>query len=87
MPPFVLQGIMKELNGGQNCGDIIFPDALYVADRCLMPGGLVVEEGQSCEIPLAPGCTDPEAPNYDPLANVDDDSCAIVATPNNTFSR
>ena len=35
-------------------------------------------------VPIVCGCTDPEDPNYDPLANVDDGSCG--ACPTVTFS-
>lgn len=41
---------------------------------CKMPSPML---GQSCELDVVAGCTDPEAPNYDPMATMDDSSCDI----------
>jgi len=32
-------------------------------------------QGDRCDLDIVPGCTDPESPYFDPLANVDDGSC------------
>eukprot|EP00897_Mesotaenium_endlicherianum_P010688 jgi/Mesen1/9648/ME000671S09027 len=34
-------------------------------------------EGASCELDLVSGCTDPESPQYNPFANIDDGSCPL----------
>eukprot|EP00475_Leptophrys_vorax_P028995 TRINITY_DN4229_c0_g1_i2.p1 TRINITY_DN4229_c0_g1~~TRINITY_DN4229_c0_g1_i2.p1 ORF type:complete len:283 (-),score=1.01 TRINITY_DN4229_c0_g1_i2:659-1507(-) len=59
------------------CDNAIFPDSEYIADRCLMPGGLDKEEGLTCSLDIVKGCMDPSSPFYDPLAIVDDGSCPI----------
>ena len=41
-----------------------------------MPGGGGMT-GQTCDLEIIVGCTDPEAPNYDPMAVVDDKSCEL----------
>lgn len=34
-------------------------------------------QGDRCKLDLVPGCMDPNSPNYDPFANVDDGSCPL----------
>ncbi|CAI5954693.1 unnamed protein product [Closterium sp. NIES-64] len=74
---FFNEGLKKTLEAEGACDDTIFPDSQYVPDRCIMPGGIAKEEGQSCRLDLVPGCMDPSSPFFDPLANVDDGSCPI----------
>eukprot|EP00270_Netrium_digitus_P009512 TRINITY_DN288_c0_g1_i2.p1 TRINITY_DN288_c0_g1~~TRINITY_DN288_c0_g1_i2.p1 ORF type:complete len:296 (-),score=68.72 TRINITY_DN288_c0_g1_i2:313-1179(-) len=74
---FFNRSLAGELNEEGACESTIFPDAAFVPTRCLMPGGIGLQQGQSCELDLNPGCTDPESPFFDPLANVDDGSCPI----------
>ncbi|GBG59352.1 hypothetical protein CBR_g38381 [Chara braunii] len=69
---FFNAGLAEEMSHDDACEQAIFPDSSYVADRCLMPGGLYHEQGAKCELDLVMGCTDPASPFYDPLATVDD---------------
>lgn len=70
------QLLEKEMGREGACAEAIFPDPAPVPDRCTLPGGVGLV-GQSCELDLIPGCLDPASPNYDPSANVDNDSCEI----------
>lgn len=45
------------------------------ADSCIIGGSM--EAAASCDLDLVVGCTDPAAPNYNPLATVDDKSCEL----------
>lgn len=74
---FFNEGLTKELAADGACEIAIYPDAPFVQDRCIMPGGMGQTEALSCELDINPGCTDPESPFFDPLANVDDGSCPI----------
>jgi hypothetical protein len=69
--------LREELSKDGACSDAIFPDSVYIQDRCLLPGGLGTMEGQACELDIVPGCMDISSPFYDPLATVDDGSCPI----------
>eukprot|EP00244_Chara_vulgaris_P010792 TRINITY_DN506_c0_g1_i3.p1 TRINITY_DN506_c0_g1~~TRINITY_DN506_c0_g1_i3.p1 ORF type:complete len:323 (+),score=24.57 TRINITY_DN506_c0_g1_i3:586-1554(+) len=74
---FFNAGLAEEMSHDDACDQAIFPDSSYVADRCLMPGGLYHEEGAKCELDFVMGCTDPSSPFFDPLATVDDGTCPI----------
>eukprot|EP00897_Mesotaenium_endlicherianum_P008876 jgi/Mesen1/8016/ME000426S07175 len=74
---FFNERLAGELAADGACDSAIFPDAAYIQDRCIMPGGLSHVQGASCELDFVPGCTDPESPFYDPFANVDDGSCPL----------
>lgn len=43
----------------------------------------VIAQGDRCDLDIVPGCTDPESPFYDPLANVDDGSCPYIVDEEN----
>jgi hypothetical protein len=45
---------------------------------CKMPGGGSGLAGQSCDLDIQFGCMDPEAPNYNPMATAEDDSCELA---------
>ncbi|KAH7445058.1 hypothetical protein KP509_02G104100 [Ceratopteris richardii] len=72
---FFSEGIAKELSEAGACENAIYPDAAYIEDRCLFPASLIHEGGNRCDLDIVLGCTNPDSPNYDPLANVDDGSC------------
>uniref|UniRef100_A0A7I4AUP7 PIFI-like Ig-like domain-containing protein n=1 Tax=Physcomitrium patens TaxID=3218 RepID=A0A7I4AUP7_PHYPA len=72
------EGLAKELAHEGACENAIFPDSVYVQDRCVFPAGMIQEGGDRCDLDIVPGCTDPESPFYDPLANVDDGSCPFI---------
>lgn len=74
---FFNEGLAQELSKEGACDRAIFPDAGIIVTRCAMIGNLSVEGGDRCDLNLVPGCTDPNSPMYDPLANVDDGSCPI----------
>lgn len=76
-PGFFADGLTAELAFEGACDSAIFPEAPFVQDRCLMPGGIVHEEGLACALDINPGCTDPESPFFDPFATHDDGSCPI----------
>lgn len=74
---FFNEGLKKELEGDGACEVAIYPDAPFVQDRCVMPGGISQSDALSCELDIVPGCTDPASAFFDPFANVDDGSCPI----------
>ncbi|KAK9690395.1 hypothetical protein RND81_09G124900 [Saponaria officinalis] len=69
------EGLAEELGKEGACDEAIFPDTSIIVTRCAMIGNLTVEGGDRCNLDLVQGCTDPESPMYNPLANVDDGSC------------
>mmetsp|Transcript_9901 Transcript_9901/g.18608 ORF Transcript_9901/g.18608 Transcript_9901/m.18608 type:complete len:276 (-) Transcript_9901:336-1163(-) len=71
---FFQEGLAKEMGYEGACEAAIFPDEVPEAVYCKMPSPML---GQSCELDVVTGCTDPEAPNYDPMATMDDSSCDI----------
>lgn len=74
---FFNEGLAEELSKEGACDRAIFPDASIIVTRCAMIGNLSLEGGDRCDLNLVLGCTDPNSPMYDPLANVDDGSCPI----------
>ncbi|KAJ0579474.1 hypothetical protein HanHA300_Chr04g0118341 [Helianthus annuus] len=72
---FFNRGLTEELSREGACEKAIFPDTSIVIDRCQIMGNLTLEGGDRCELDLVSGCLDPESPEYNPLANVDDGSC------------
>eukprot|EP01018_Ginkgo_biloba_P018115 Gb_14282 [translate_table: standard] len=74
---FFNEGLAEELSQEGACEKAIYPEENFVLDRCSFPANLVLEGGDRCKLDLVPGCTDPESPFYDPLANVDDGSCSV----------
>ncbi|XP_076946316.1 protein POST-ILLUMINATION CHLOROPHYLL FLUORESCENCE INCREASE, chloroplastic-like [Bidens hawaiensis] len=72
---FFNRGLAEELSKEGACEKAIFPDTSIVIDRCQLMGNLTLEGGDRCELDLVSGCTDPDSPEYNPLANVDDGSC------------
>lgn len=74
---FFNEGLSKELSVEGACEKAIFPDTNIVITRCAMIGNLSIEGGDRCSLDLVPGCMDPSSHLYDPLANVDDGSCAV----------
>lgn len=74
---FFNEGLKTELELDGACDGAIYPDAAYVPTRCILPYGTSFSTGQSCELDLVPGCTDPESPSFDPLATHDDGSCPM----------
>lgn len=67
-----------ELDVTGACDEAFFPDPAPVPLSCNMPGGMGLV-GQSCELDVVAGCTDPDAPNYDPMATIDSGSCDLPA--------
>eukprot|EP00271_Cylindrocystis_brebissonii_P010205 TRINITY_DN26326_c0_g1_i1.p1 TRINITY_DN26326_c0_g1~~TRINITY_DN26326_c0_g1_i1.p1 ORF type:complete len:284 (-),score=51.64 TRINITY_DN26326_c0_g1_i1:694-1545(-) len=78
---FFMEGLTKELQVDGACENAIYPEAPFVQDRCLMPGGVIHEAGLACNLDINLGCTDPESPFFDPLATHDDGSCPIDVPP------
>lgn len=76
---FFNEGLAEELSREGACDRAIFPDTEIVITRCAMIGNLSVEGGDRCNLDLVSGCTDPDSPLYNPLANVDDGSCPIYS--------
>ncbi|EEF44806.1 protein POST-ILLUMINATION CHLOROPHYLL FLUORESCENCE INCREASE, chloroplastic [Ricinus communis] len=74
---FFNEGLAEELSKEGACDRAIFPDTNIVIDRCAMIGNLSIEGGDRCNLDLVPGCMDTASHLYNPLANVDDGSCAI----------
>jgi len=70
--------LAKELAHEGACDSAIYPEAVFVQDRCAFPAGLIQQGGDRCELDIVPGCTDRESPFFDPLANVDDGSCPFI---------
>lgn len=75
---FFDEGLAKELAHEGACENAIYPEAVFVQDRCAFPAGMIQQGGDRCELDIVPGCTDPESPFFDPLANVDDGSCPYI---------
>lgn len=76
---FFNEGLAKELSEVGACENAIYPDAAFVENRCVFPASLIHEGGNRCDLDIVPGCTDPDNPFYDPLANVDDGSCPYIS--------
>ncbi|XP_028779166.1 uncharacterized protein LOC114735635 [Neltuma alba] len=74
---FFNEGLAEELSKEGACEKAIFPDTNIVVTRCAMIGNLSKEGGDRCSLDLVPGCTDPSSHLYNPLANVDDGTCAL----------
>lgn len=74
---FIDEGLAKELAHEGACESAIYPEAVFVQDRCAFPAGMIQLGGDRCELDIVLGCTDPESPFFDPLANVDDGSCPL----------
>ncbi|WMV57681.1 hypothetical protein MTR67_051066 [Solanum verrucosum] len=72
---FFTEGLARELSQDGACDRAIFPDSSILITRCAMVGNLNVDGGDRCNLDLVPGCIDPNSPEYNPLANVDDGSC------------
>ncbi|XP_024361524.1 protein POST-ILLUMINATION CHLOROPHYLL FLUORESCENCE INCREASE, chloroplastic [Physcomitrium patens] len=67
----------KDLAKEGACDSAIYPEVVFTQDRCAFPAGMIQEGGDRCDLDIVPGCTDPESPYFDPLANVDDGSCPL----------
>lgn len=70
---FFKEGISEEMGLEGACEASIFPDEVPEAVFCKMPMGIGLA-GQSCALDIVEGCTSPEAANYDPMANMSDES-------------
>ncbi|MCO5553609.1 hypothetical protein L7F22_007134 [Adiantum nelumboides] len=77
---FFSKGLAEELSKVGACDSAIYPDAAFIENRCLFPASLIHEGGKSCDLDIFPGCMDPDSPNYDPLATVDDGSCPYISS-------
>lgn len=73
---FFDEGLAKELSPEGACAEAIFPDSYVIIESCEIEN-LYQEGGDRCKLDLVPGCMDPNSPNYDPFANVDDGSCPL----------
>jgi len=73
---FFTKGLEVEMGYEGACEAAIFPDVVPDATMCKMPGGMGLA-GQSCDLDIVAGCMDPEAPNYNPMATMEDDSCDL----------
>ncbi|ONK81071.1 uncharacterized protein A4U43_C01F24910 [Asparagus officinalis] len=73
---FFNEGLADELSKEGACAEAIFPDSYVVIESCEIEN-LYYEGGDRCKLDLVPGCMDPDSPNYDPFANVDDGSCPL----------
>lgn len=69
---FFSKGIAKELSLAGACENAIYPDAAFAQTRCVFPASMIHTGGNYCQLDIVPGCTDPESPFFDPLANTDD---------------
>lgn len=76
---FFNEGLAEELGKEGACEKAIFPDTDIVITRCAIMGNLTAEGGDRCNLNLVAGCMDPSSPAYNPLANVDDGSCAVYS--------
>ncbi|KAG6549043.1 hypothetical protein Mapa_009486 [Marchantia paleacea] len=76
---FFNEGLARALAHEGACESAIYPEPTFVQDRCSFPANLTIEGGDRCELDLVPGCTDPENPFYNPLANVEDGSCPYIS--------
>jgi len=74
---FYNNGLSGEMSADGACEAAIFPDPAPDALICMMPGGGGLT-GQTCELNIIKGCTDPNAANYNPLATHDDNTCDIA---------
>ncbi|KAI5080731.1 hypothetical protein GOP47_0003914 [Adiantum capillus-veneris] len=76
---FFNKGLAEELSKDGACDSAIYPDAAFIESRCLFPASLIHEGGDRCDLDIFPGCMDPDSPNYDPLATIDDGSCPYIS--------
>ncbi|KDP37075.1 hypothetical protein JCGZ_06131 [Jatropha curcas] len=74
---FFNEGLAEELSKEGACERAIFPDSNVVVTRCAMIGNLSIEGGDRCNLDIVTGCMDPSSHLYNPLANLDDGSCAV----------
>ncbi|CAM6116649.1 unnamed protein product [Calypogeia fissa] len=72
---FFNEGLAETLSAAGACESAIYPEQTFIQDRCSFPANLTIEGGNRCELEWVLGCTDPENPFYNPLANVEDGSC------------
>lgn len=70
---FFNQELAKEMSEEDACYHAIFPDAVSEPDSLFLGGSMSI--GMSCDLDVVPGCRDPDSPNYDPFATIDDDTC------------
>ncbi|KAL3694246.1 hypothetical protein R1sor_007897 [Riccia sorocarpa] len=76
---FFNEGLADILTKEGACESAIYPEPTFIQDRCSFPANLTIEGGDRCELDLVPGCTDPQNPFYNPLANVEDGSCPYIS--------
>uniref|UniRef100_A0A7S3XCM1 PIFI-like Ig-like domain-containing protein n=1 Tax=Picocystis salinarum TaxID=88271 RepID=A0A7S3XCM1_9CHLO len=70
---FFNKELAKEMSEEDACYHAIFPDPVSEPDSLFLGGSMSI--GMSCDLDVVPGCRDPDSPNYDPFATIDDDTC------------
>jgi hypothetical protein len=77
---FVVDGVAETFNGTESCVGVIASDTLRIINlNTTIPAIVCWESCNACPA-LVPGCTDPLANNYNPIANLDNDSCLYNVT-------
>lgn len=70
---FFNKELRREMSEEDACYQAIFPDPVPEPDSHFLGGSMSI--GMSCDLDVVSGCTDPDSPNYDPLATIDDATC------------
>eukprot|EP00976_Prorocentrum_cordatum_P054382 1097426-Prorocentrum_minimum.AAC.1 len=68
--------LATEMSVDGACDSAIFPDPAPLPLSCPMPGGVGLV-GQSCDLDIVRGCTNPDDPDYNPMATEDDTTCSV----------
>lgn len=73
---FYNNGLSAEMSVDGACDAAIFPDPEHNSLLCMLPSGGGMS-GQTCELNIVVGCTDPAAANYNPDATHDAGTCEL----------
>ncbi|MDB4127124.1 hypothetical protein N9580_03855, partial [Flavobacteriales bacterium] len=77
---FVVDGVTETFNGTESCVGVIASDTLRIINLNTTTPAIVCWESCNPCPASVPGCTDPLANNYNPIANLDNDSCLYNVT-------
>ena len=77
---FKVDGVTETFNGTELCVGIIASDTLRIINLNTTTPAIVCWESCNTCATAIPGCTDSTAINYNPLANLNNDSCAYNVT-------
>ena len=77
---FVVDGVTETFNGTESCVGVIASDTLRIINLNTTTPAIVCWESCNACPASVPGCTDPLANNYNPIANLDNDSCLYNVT-------